>query len=83
MKKIWIFAAAVLSLTLSCSREQGIKPSVSLACEQPPFLQPGDKIALISPSYYTPMPNVDTAAISARSRPSYRCCAAFRQATTQ
>jgi len=31
MKKIWIFAAAVLSLTLSCSREQGIKPSVSLA----------------------------------------------------
>ena len=30
MKKIWIFAAAVLSLTLSCSREQGIKPSVSL-----------------------------------------------------
>ena len=33
MKKIWIFAAAVLSLTLSCSREQGIKPSVSLACD--------------------------------------------------
>ena len=31
MKKIWIVAAAVLSLTLSCSREQGIKPSVSLA----------------------------------------------------
>ena len=30
MKKIWILAAAVLSLTLSCSREQGIKPSVSL-----------------------------------------------------
>ena len=30
MKKIWIFAAAVLSPTLSCSREQGIKPSVSL-----------------------------------------------------
>ena len=30
MKKIWIFAAAVLSLTLSCSREQGSKPSVSL-----------------------------------------------------
>ena len=66
MKKIWIFAAAVLSLTLSCSREQGIKPSVSLACEQPPFLQPGDKIALISPSYYTPMPNVDTAAMILR-----------------
>ncbi len=66
MKRIWILAAAVLSLTLSCSREQGIKPSVSLACEQPPFLQPGDKIALISPSYYTPMPNVDTAAMILR-----------------
>ena len=30
MKKIWILAAAVLSLMLSCSREQGSKPSVSL-----------------------------------------------------
>ena len=66
MKKIWILAAAVLSLALSCSGEQEVKPSVDLFCEQPAFLQPGDKIALISPSYYTPMPNVDTAAMILR-----------------
>ena len=33
---------------------------------QPPFLQKGDKIALISPSYHTPMENVDTAAMILR-----------------
>ena len=31
-------------------------------CVQPPFLQKGDRIALVSPSYHTPMENVDTAA---------------------
>ena len=30
-------------------------------CVQPPFLQKGDRIALVSPSYHTPMENVDTA----------------------
>ena len=66
MKKIWILATAALSLALSCSGEQEVKPSVDLLCEQPAFLQPGDKIALISPSYYTPMANVDTAAMILR-----------------
>lgn len=33
-----------------------------VVCEQPAFLQPGDTIALISPSYHTPMKNVDIAA---------------------
>ena len=33
---------------------------------QPPFLQTGDRIALISPSYHTPMENVDTAAMILR-----------------
>ncbi|MBP5258781.1 MAG: LD-carboxypeptidase [Prevotella sp.] len=31
---------------------------VNLKCTQPEFLKPGDKVALISPSYFTPMENV-------------------------
>jgi len=33
-----------------------------LQCAQPDYLKEGDKVALISPSYYTPMSNVDAAA---------------------
>ena len=36
--------------------------TVTLSCAQPAFLQPGDKIALLSPSYHTPMENVEAAA---------------------
>lgn len=58
MKKIFplILAAAAL---LSCARE--ISPEAVLTCVQPPALQPGDKIALISPAYFTSKANVDTA----------------------
>ncbi len=42
------------------------KPSVTLNCVQPPFLREGDKIALVSPSYHTPMENVDTASMILR-----------------
>ena len=42
------------------------RQSLSLDCVQPPFLKQGDKIALISPSYHTPMENVDTAAMILR-----------------
>lgn len=35
-------------------------------CTMPDFLKPGDKIALISPSYHTDITNVDTAAIVLR-----------------
>lgn len=58
MKKLFplILAAAAL---LSCARE--ISPEAVLTCVQPPALQPGDKIALISPSYFTSKANVDTA----------------------
>ena len=51
-----ILAAATL---LSCTRE--ISPEAVLTCVQPPALQPGDKIALISPAYFTSKANVDTA----------------------
>ena len=58
MKKLFplILAAAAL---LSCARE--ISPEAVLTCVQPPALQPGDKIALISPAYFTSQANVDTA----------------------
>lgn len=58
MKKFFplILAAAAL---LSCARE--ISPEAVLTCVQPPALQPGDKIALISPAYFTSKANVDTA----------------------
>jgi muramoyltetrapeptide carboxypeptidase len=36
--------------------------SVSLRCVRPDYLRPGDKVALISPSYYTPMENVEITA---------------------
>ena len=58
MKKLFplILAAAAL---LSCARE--ISPEAVLTCVQPPALQPGDRIALISPAYFTSKANVDTA----------------------
>ena len=61
---------AVLALTgmlASCSREPlGGGEGIDLPCVEPAFLKPGDRIALISPSYYTPMENVDTAAMVLR-----------------
>ncbi len=40
---------------------------VSLSCQAPPFLSPGDKVALLSPSYYVPESKVDSAAAVIRS----------------
>ena len=55
-----------MALAISCTREPEPKSAVNLSCVQPAFLQPGDRIALISPSYHTPMENVDTAALILR-----------------
>jgi len=38
-----------------------------LSCKRPEYLQVGDKVALISPSYYTPTTNVEKAAAVLRS----------------
>jgi hypothetical protein len=35
---------------------------VVLNCVQPAYLKTGDKVALISPSYFTPMENVENTA---------------------
>ena len=57
-------------LMLSCKNQnepqQPLTP-VTLHCTQPAFLKPGDKVALISPSYFTPMENVEKTADVLRS----------------
>lgn len=58
MRKRFSLLLAAVAL-LSCAPE--ITPEAVLTCVQPPALQPGDKIALISPAYFTTKENVDTA----------------------
>ena len=81
MKKSILTAAAVLALA-SCgvARQSAATTAANSAnsgaaaddnaigeCVAPPFLVPGDKIALLSPSYYTPRENADSAAAVLRS----------------
>ena len=55
----------MIALT-SCSEEDNVTPahdkSVVINCMQPDYLKAGDKVALISPSYYTPMETVELVA---------------------
>lgn len=68
-REISIYAAiiAMLSMTVftSCSKDDDItvNPQVKrLSCITPEYLVAGDKVALISPSYHTPMENVEKTA---------------------
>ena len=77
MKKILIMVAAAmifsgLSMTLtSCSDDEIVvvnpDETVVLNCVKPDYLKAGDKVALISPSYFTPMENVEKTAAVLRS----------------
>lgn len=53
------------TFTVACTKDNP-RPSrdsyVNLNCKKPEYLKAGDKVALISPSYYTPMENVDKTA---------------------
>ena len=58
----WMLAAILIlcGVIASCKKEttdpeNGI---VKLQCEKPNYLVEGDTVALISPSYFTPMENV-------------------------
>ena len=72
MKKFSLMmAAAMLScgiMTTSCKDDEdetavaNPKQQVVLSCERPSYLQASDKVALISPSYFTPMENVEKTA---------------------
>ena len=75
MKKTSILGIAACLLALvsaSCEKEE-IKPeqkgdgTVVLNCVKPAYLMPGDTVALISPSYFTPMENVNNTADLLRS----------------
>ena len=68
MNKLRVLAA-ILSCglaALSCTPDEpagsGDGSGISLQCVRPDYLKPGDKVALISPSYHTPMENVDKTA---------------------
>ena len=73
-KRIWTLAAtltfAALTMLTSCSKDDnGIvypTPTPEKPAEpsqvKPDYLKAGDKVALISPSYYTPMENVEKTA---------------------
>ena len=77
MKQIRLYlTAAILTCGLmltSCSNDDDdsvvVNPdqSVVLNCEKPDYLKAGDKVALISPSYFTPMENVEKTAEILRS----------------
>ena len=74
MKKILLivaFLACVIMFT-SCSKNDDTvvtfpEQPVVLNCVKPDYLKPGDKVALISPSYFTPMENVEKTADVLRS----------------
>ena len=67
--KNWILIAALAlcgpTLLSSCSDDDDddyVVPSVVINCAKPDYLKAGDKVALISPSYFTPMENVEKTA---------------------
>ena len=55
-------AILLLSVSVACSREVFPVQETAFECTAPAFLAPGDKIALLSPSYNTPRANTDSAA---------------------
>ena len=77
IKRLWMY---VVILMIGCSTcvlssckddddKEVIEPKkeVSITCNRPQYLKAGDKIALISPSYFTPMENVEKTADVLRS----------------
>jgi len=74
--KIWMLATILvfsgMTALTSCSKDDNEIIStpdepIVINCEKPDYLTAGDKVALISPSYYTPMENVGQTADVLRS----------------
>ena len=68
-KCLTIISCALLLLAAGCKNNEPQQPltPVTLQCTRPAFLKQGDKVALISPSYFTPMENVEKTADVLRS----------------
>lgn len=69
--KLWMMTAILVCCGLvvltSCSDEDEMilptpEETVEIHCVKPDYLRAGDKVALISPSYFTPMENVEKTA---------------------
>lgn len=77
IKRLWMYVAVLMigcstCILSSCKDDDDkevIEPKkeVSITCTRPQYLKAGDKIALISPSYFTPMENVEKTADVLRS----------------
>lgn len=70
MKKTLLLLAIVALTLASCEKENNNPVQsnpVMLNCSRPAYLTTGDTVALISPSYYTPMENVERTAELLRS----------------
>ncbi|MBR2958776.1 MAG: LD-carboxypeptidase [Bacteroidales bacterium] len=72
MKKLTLLLTLAALVVASCGKEN-VEPvqvpegPLTLNCQKPAYLQAGDTIALISPSYYTAMENVEATADLLRS----------------
>ena len=63
--RLLLLGLILTSFMVACSKDDPSPPpesAVTLNCKQPEFLKAGDKVALISPSYFTPMENVEKTA---------------------
>ncbi len=77
MRNLLLMAVAAMMATMtltSCSKDDDDiavvpKPEeqVVLNCAKPDYLKAGDRVALISPSYYTPIETIEKAADVLRS----------------
>ena len=76
IKRLWMYVAVLMIGCSTCvlssckdDDKEVIEPQkeVSIICTRPQYLKAGDKIALISPSYFTPMENVEKTADVLRS----------------
>ena len=73
MKRKTLLLLTFAALFFASCEKEAIRPestsdgSVTLNCVKPAYLSAGDTVALISPSYYTPMENVEATANLLRS----------------